>query len=407
MRRNDRAIATFTGLGHGTFHGFELSIPLLVPIWLAEFDASPTTMGIAVGAGYALIGLVAPLAGVLADRYGSKRIVLLSIGGMGLSFAILSTVGSIVALAAVLILWGTAAGLYHPAGLSLISRGAERRGTVLAYHGAGGNLGMVVFPLATVGLLLVVDWRLVSVVLAVPAALCVFAGVALRFDAGETPMTESSSSDGGGRDLTSAFRTVLADSRGLFVGGFLVVFAIQLVYGIYYRGIFTFLPDVLGGLPVFEPLAVGRHELEASQLAYTGLLLVGVFGQYTGGVLSDRTNPERALVGTFVVLTLATVLFVPASTSGIAPLLAVCAVLGFCIYAFAPISQSLIAEYADDRTHGLSFGYVYLGTFGVGALGAALAGAALDLGGTLALFSSLAVLVALCTAIAVTLLENS
>jgi len=141
MKNNDSSIAIFTGLGHGVFHGFELVIPLFVPIWLSMFDVSATTLGLVVGAGYALIGLFAPLAGVLADVYGSKRLVLLSIGGMGLSFAALSVLQSVVALTATLMIWGAMASLYHPSGLSLISRSAEQRGTVLAYHGAGETSG--------------------------------------------------------------------------------------------------------------------------------------------------------------------------------------------------------------------------------------------------------------------------
>lgn len=396
LQRNDRSIATFAGLGHGTLHGFELAIPLFVPLWLVEFDVSPTLLGLAIGAGYALIGLVAPLAGVLADRYGSKRIVLVSIGGMGLSFAALFLADSVLMLAMILVLWGMAAGLYHPAGLSLISRRAERRGTVLAYHGAAGNVGMVVLPLAAIVLLLVFDWRLVAVLLALPAALCVCAGLLLQFEGQTAHRT--------GRqdvDALASVRNFFATTRGLFVGGFLFLFAIQMAYGMYYRGVFTFLPEVLGGLPIFEPVVVGAHELEAGQLVYSGLLLVGVFGQYAGGILSDRADPERALVANFLVLTIASVLFVPAAAVGTVPLLAICAVLGFCIYAFAPIGQSLIAEYVSDRRHGLSFGYVYLGTFGVGALGAAIAGATLDLGGTITLFTVLATLVAVCTVLAI------
>ncbi|MFP9190450.1 MFS transporter [Natronosalvus vescus] len=395
MKRNDRAIAAFTSLGHGTFHGLELAIPLFVPLWLAEFDASPTALGLVVAIGYALIGFVAPLAGVLADRYGSKRIVLVSIGGMGLAFSALSAASSLATLAAVLIVWGTAAGLYHPAGLSLISRGATRRGSVLAWHGAGGNLGMVIVPLAVVFLLLVVDWRTAAVVLVVPAALCVTVGFLLEFETHEIRDEHTKPSDSATRVHTS-LRRFLRDTRTLFVGGFLLILAIQMVYGTYYRGIFTFLPDVLGDLPVFAPVAVGAHELEASQLAYSGLLLIGVFGQYAGGMLSDRRQPEWVLLATVATLTVASLLFVPAANAGLLPLLVICAILGFCIYAFAPVVQILVADYVADHQHGLSYGYVYLGTFGVGAGGAAIAGATLEWGGTTALFAVLAGLVALC-----------
>jgi MFS family permease len=197
------------------------------------------------------------------------------------------------------------------------------------------------------------------------------------------------------------------NTRTLLIGGFVLVFAIQILYGVYYRGIFTFLPDVLTDLPMFETVAVGDREIEAGQIAYSGLLLVGIFGQYTGGKISDRGRSETALLGTFIALGIASALFVPASAIGVAPLLAVCVALGFFIYMFAPIAQSLIAEYVPAESHGLSFGYIYLGLFGIGAVGSAVAGVTLDYGGTPALFAVLTCVTVLCAGLAVVLVARS
>lgn len=409
MKNNDSSIAVFTGLGHGVFHGFELVIPLFVPIWLSMFDVSATTLGLVVGAGYALIGLFAPLAGVLADVYGSKRLVLLSTGGMGLSFAALSVLQSVAALTVTLMIWGAMASLYHPSGLSLISRSAEQRGTVLAYHGAGGNVGMVVVPLAAIVLLAFFEWRLVALLLTAPAAICVVVGLFVSFDdtVSEAASAQRDSDRTANPTLVASLRDVATNTRTLLIGGFVLVFAIQILYGVYYRGIFTFLPDVLTDLPMFETVAVGDREIEAGQIAYSGLLLVGIFGQYAGGKISDRGRSETALLGTFIALGIASALFVPASAIGVVPLLAVCVGLGFFIYMFAPIAQSLIAEYVPAESHGLSFGYVYMGLFGIGAVGSAVAGVTLDYGGTPLLFAVLTCVTVLCAGLAVALVARS
>ncbi|WP_290813560.1 MFS transporter, partial [Halovivax sp.] len=141
MRRNDRAIARFTMIGHATFHSYELAIPLFVVVWLDVFDVSPAVLGTVVAVGYGLVGVGALPSGALADAYGSKRLVVLSMAGMGAGFALVALAPTIWILALALVCWGAAASLYHPAGLSLITRGAERRGTVLAYHGVAGNVG--------------------------------------------------------------------------------------------------------------------------------------------------------------------------------------------------------------------------------------------------------------------------
>ncbi|GAB3411679.1 MFS transporter [Haloparvum alkalitolerans] len=417
MNASDRAVAAFTALGHGTFHGFELSIPLFVPLWIAEFGVSATVVGAVTGASYALIGLLAPLSGAAADRWGSRRLVLLSIGGMGAAFAGLYLASTLAGVTLALLAWGAAASLYHPAGLSLISRGADRRGTVLAVHGAGGNVGMVVGPLAVILALTAAEWRAVAAALAVPAAVAVLVGLRVRIDRDGEGDRDGDGGGGRGDDADGeseaersaaaaaetprgALLALVADSRRLFAGGFLLVFAIQMVYGVYYRGAFTFLPDVLAGVPVFEPLTLGGRDLEASRLAYTWLLLVGVAGQYAGGLASDRLSPERTLLAAFAGLAVVSVAFLPLSNAGVAPLLAVCALLGFFAYAVAPVAQTVVARSVDEASHGLSFGFVYLGTFGVGALGALLAGAALDAGGSEALFAGLTGVAMLAAALA-------
>lgn len=407
MNRDDWAISAFTGFSHGVFHGFELSIPLFIPVWLGVFETSPAIVGFAVGAGYALVGILAPVTGVLADKHGSKRHVLLSVAGMGIAFAALSVVDSIGLIAAILLLWGMAASLYHPAGLSLISRTANRRGTVLAYHGAGGNLGMVVFPLLTVFSLAVFDWRMTAILLAVPSALCVGVGLLLSF-ADEPAATDAAPSKSvgetnpatnGSRGM-SAISQFLTDSRRLFLGGFALVFALHIGYGMYYRGTFTFLPDVLAGMPLFEPISIGAQEIDASQFAYIGLLLVGVFGQYAGGVISDRTDPELSVAVTFLAIVLLSLLFIPASTMGLGPFVLVCVALGFAIYVVVPIGQVLVAEYVPEGDHGLSFGFVYLGLFGIGAVGTAMAGTVLEYANSSVLFVVLAGIAGGCAGLA-------
>jgi MFS transporter, FSR family, fosmidomycin resistance protein len=90
MNKNDETITYFTMIGHGTFHIYEMVIPLFVVIWLDLFDVSAVVIGAIVAIGYVLIGVGALPSGALADRYGSKRLVVLSIGGMAGGFVLIS-----------------------------------------------------------------------------------------------------------------------------------------------------------------------------------------------------------------------------------------------------------------------------------------------------------------------------
>ena len=166
----------------------------------------------------------------------------------------------------------------------------------------------------------------------------------------------------------------LTDSRLLFTGGFVLVLVMGVLYGLYYRGAVTFLPEVLGVLPLFEPVELYGRAVEPSQYVYSGLLLLGGVGQYAGGWLVDRLPVERVLVGSYAALAAIAVVFVPAADAGLWPLLAVAAAFGFCAFLVAPVNQEAISAYSGADVRGLSFGYSYTAIFGVGALGSSLAG---------------------------------
>jgi MFS family permease len=303
--------------------------------------------------------------------------------------------GITVALAA----WGVAASVYHPAGLALISNGVTQRGSAFAYHGMAGNIGIASGPFVTALLLLVLDWRTAAMVLAVPALLAGLAG--LRVDLDERAAVAAA--DGGESPSTDidSFNEFLTASRGLFTRGFLAVFVLVLCSGLYYRGILTFLPELLSEFldPLVDiapdegigPIPDGpvAEEFDLSRYLYAGLLAVGIGGQYVGGKLTDRVEPERGLALMLASLVGIALLFVPASET-LPTLMLVSVALGFALFAIQPLSQATIASYSPPEHRGLSFGYTYLAIFGVGALGASIVGAALTYGSSTTVFLLLA-----------------
>jgi len=381
MDGNDRALTAFTMLGHATFHTYELVIPILVVVWLDAFSTTAAFLGVVVGASYAFTGIGALPSGALSDRFSAKRLIVASMTGMGAGFLLVSAAPNLPVLSAGLLVWGVAASVYHPAGLSLISRGAKERGTAFAYHGAAGNVGVATGPLLGAVLLAFFDWRTVAALLVVPSVLAVVLAVRLEFDETAAVDAASSVADGSGdpdaadgEGTTGSLRRFASDSKLLFAGGFLLVFFIGNLYGLYYRGAFTFLPDILAGLPLFDPVTFAGRAFEPSQYVYSGLLVLGGVGQFVGGKLVDRFRAERVLVANFAVLTLVALAFVPASRAGLGPLLVVSGLLGFFVFLEAPVNQEVISRHVPADLRGLSFGWTYIAVFGVGALGSAVAG---------------------------------
>ena len=388
-------------LAHATVHWFELSIPILLVVWIDVFDVSVTFIGLVVALGYAPFGLGALPAGLLVDRYGPKRLVLLCLVGMSVSFGALAAAPSIYAIAASLLLWGITASIYHPAGLALISTAVDERGTVFAWHGIAGNLGIALGPFAAASLLLVFDWRLVALALAVPGLLATLYGLRVQFD----PTAAVGDAAGSGSLTAGDFRS---NSRTLFASQFLLVFAVVTIVGLYYRGVLTYLPEILHGLPAMaglEPPA-GLEELSLGEYFYVGLLVAGMAGQYVAGKLTSRVPVARGLIVVFLALAALAAVFVPVSSMGLVSILVYCGVLGFALFAIEPFYQEAVAVYTPADTRGLSYGYTYLGMFGFGALNIAVAGVLLDHGSLAVFFATLAGIALLGTVVSARLLAR-
>jgi len=416
MNGNDRAITGFTMVSHGLVHTFELSIPILMTVWLVEFPVTTATLGTVAAVGYALFGIGALPGGVLVDRFGSRVLIIGCLLGMGGSFLLLGVAPGVLGITLALAAWGISASVYHPAGLALISNGVEERGAAFAYHGAAGNVGIAGGPFATALLLIALDWRTAVMVLSVPAIVAAVAGLAVEFD---DEAAVDAVADGGEAPSTrvDSFGEFLAASRGLFTAGFLTVFVLVLFNGLYYRGMLTFLPEMLGdfldplvdvapegGIGVIPDGPVAR-EFDLSQYLYAGLLAIGIGGQYVGGRLTDAIKPERGLaimLGTLVAIAL---LFVPASTT-LPTLVGISVALGFALFAMQPLSQATIAKYSPPEHRGLSFGYTYLAIFGLGAAGASLVGAVLTYGSPAAVFVLLAGFAAAALSLAMVLVSR-
>ena len=433
MERNDRSIVGFLMAGHSMVHVYELSIPVLMTVWLLEFSTTAALLGTVVSVGYGLFGVGALPAGVLVDRYGSRTLVVACLAGMGASFLLLGAASGVVSIAAALGLWGISASVYHPAGLTLISNGVAERGRGFAYHGMAGNAGIAGGPLATAILLVGFEWQTVAILLAAPALVAAVVGLRIDFDpraavdapesgadAPESAEADGTAGDGGtdaaDRGAPTSLAGFVAESRALFTAGFALVFVIVSLDGLYYRGVLTFLPDLLGDFltaavgdvrpGIFAPDSPLAEEFDLSGYLYAGLLTVGIGGQYVGGRLTERIEPDRGLILVLSALAAIAIAFVPAARIGLWGLLAASVVLGFTLFSIQPLTQATIAKYSVPDSRGLSFGYTYLAIFGVGALGAAISGTVLTYASVSVMFVVLAGFAGVAAALAVVLVTR-
>ncbi|MFW5965289.1 MAG: MFS transporter, partial [Halodesulfurarchaeum sp.] len=175
--------------------------------------------------------------------------------------------------------------------------------------------------------------------------------------------------------------------------------------GLFYRGLLTYLPQVLREVPAVAALAVGPDlvGIEVGDYVFVGLLVVGIAGQYAGGHLSERIPVERGLALGFGALAVLAILFVPVSGAGFSVIATITALLGFFLFLVQPLYQVAVARYTPVASRGLAYGLTYLGEFGIGAGSIAVGGYLLGAYGVGALFGALAFVAGITALLAIVL----
>ena len=356
----DQRLIGYTMGAHALDHLVVLSIPLFIPIWLEEFAVTTYELGLLVTLMTGLYGVMSLPSGILSDRYGADTVITGFLLLTGAVFLVAPFVDSFLALALVVALAGVGAGFYHAPALAFISREASAPSAGFAYHGIGANLGIGIGPLLITAGLAVTDWRTVLGLLAVPLL-----GFGVLFALrGPTDANDHAAAN-------HSLADVVGQLRGLAVPVFAAIIGMYVFAGIYYRGTLTFLPqfiDTIGDLP---SLSLAGSSVGAGQWLYSVILLMGSVGQIVGGQLGERFEIERVLLGVFAATSVALVaLGLLSGTAVIAAGLA----FGALLFTLAPLQSALVAKHTPDAGQGIGFGIVFTVNFGIGALGASLAG---------------------------------
>ena len=156
-------ILTITFFTHLANDGFELVLPTLLPLIGKEFSLSYSQIGVLAGCMVVTLGAGQFFMGYLSDRTGRRKpFIVAGLFCVSTSFYLMSTAQSYMELIIWNLLAGLGASVYHPVSISLVSQVfKQRKGRALGIHGAGGNLGMAVFPLISGVLAEIYGWRFV------------------------------------------------------------------------------------------------------------------------------------------------------------------------------------------------------------------------------------------------------
>ena len=118
---------------HALVHVYELSLPSVEQNIAAEYHVGTYTTGLLGNTWRLPWGLGAIVAGWLADRYGSRRLLIIYLAGCGATSLAAAMAGSLSTLFGAMFAMGAFASIYHRAGLSLISSAASKTFTAASY----------------------------------------------------------------------------------------------------------------------------------------------------------------------------------------------------------------------------------------------------------------------------------
>ena len=389
MNPNERKILTTTCFGHFMSHFNMLMFPALVLPLMGMYDMDLSHVLALSFWMYLLFGVTALPWGLASDRVGAKPLLLLFYTGAGLcglaaGFFIDSPGAFSLCLAGV----GVFSGIYHPAGLGLISRGISKMSMALGYNGMAGNAGLAAAPVLA---------GMINHFYGIQTAF-IFLGclnligtvIMFLLPVIEPARNEKTESQGSMRLMLS----------------FAILCICMMLGGVAYRSVTVILPAYLelGNPALLDwisrlPWMPASRNVAATALS-SSVFMVGMFGQFLGGVAAERFEPRRGYL-VFHVLALPMALAM-AYTTDVSLLLITMGYMLF-LLGMQPIENTLVAKLTPDKVRDSAYGTKFILTFGVGAFAVYLVGWVKEVWSFPAVFVAMAI-VSLATVLSILLL---
>ncbi len=350
-----------------------LAISPVVPFIVADFRVSNTAIGVALSGMWLAYGLAQFPSGLLADRYGERRVILVAVGGTTVMSLLLAFAPVFPAFVMAAVLLGLVAGLHYAVATTLLSRTFDDLGTAIGLHSVGGPLAGLVAPVAAAWVGVRYGWR-PAIALSAAVGVPVF----LLFVWRVRP-TEPRRPDQPMRERLRLGPLVELLSRpSILLPLFVAMTGTYVV-----QGLMSFLPTFLVDFRGYSPAFAGG--------VFSAFFVVRAGAQVTLGGLSDRLGRDAAIGTAMLSGALGTAGFV--LVDGLAGVAIGVLLAGFGSSFFAAIDPRFM-DALGDAERGAGFGLVRTAYTVIGSAGSVGVGLAADLFGWGVSFSILAALFA-------------
>jgi MFS family permease len=325
-------------VAHASNHLFQLVLPTILPLIVAEFNLSHFSAGLLLGL-FSLPYAIFQLAfGEVSDRFGRKRLVVLGTLASSGTMFLIGLSKDLLQLSVLQVIAGITSAAYHPAGIPLVSESsvAQRRGRALGFHQMGGALGSLLPPVIMGAMAGAFGWRGVVIMASMVGFLSTLLSSLL--------LKEPVRPEAGG---TKSTLLMALHNRSV-----LLLFMSSLVSVTAYRGIAAFatlyLVEGKGG------------SVDEAAIYYAIFQAAGVIGGPIGGSFSDRLGKANIIVA-FVLAESIPIFSLP--LLGSSSLAMVLAIIGLSSFAVLAIQDAYLSEIAPKNALGSSYGLLLTSSF--------------------------------------------
>ena len=333
-------------LAHFCHHVIAALLQPLLPFIRDEFILDYEQAGWVVSAYTLAYGISQLPAGWLADRIGTRILILVGISGVALCGLMVGLSPTYIMMVVFLVLLGVTGGGYHPSASPLVSASVEpqNQGQALGLHQIGGTASFFLTPLIASGIAIALGWRGTFIVLAIPT---IAFGIVLYLLLGRRGYTRKDEPQA----PTSYTETPTTPGHLRRLIPFIIMGSVLQV------SIFT----AISFVPLFVVDEFGISKGVAAAL-FSLVHFAGLWAGPIGGYLSDRLGKVPVMM---VASFLAGPIIYSLSQVSIGwSISLVLLFIGICMYIGMPVTEAYVISHTSERNRSTILGIYYFASRG-------------------------------------------
>ncbi len=347
-RSRDAKVIGLVSGAHFVSHVYMLVLPPLFAFVRADYAVSYAELGFAIAAFNVVSLVLQPPAGFLADRFGSRRLL---IGGLllsGIGVIVAGLVPSYWALVGGMALMGLANTTYHPAGYSILSHSipSKRIGYAFSVHTFFGTFGMAITPVTMLFLARLWGWH------------GAFIGAsAFGFSMALVLLLNRDALPAAVAGPHAAVHASAVDRRT----GWRLLLSPPIIRNVAF---FMVLSMATGGISGFSIVALGAlygTPIATANFVLSAYLLFNAAGVLAGGYVATRARRHEFVAGAGFIGSGALILLVGLVNLGVGILVVVMALSGFLNGVIQPSRDMIVRAATPPGSFGKVFGFVSTG----------------------------------------------